>query len=205
MQEIQAQFPVQGGSTRCGAAKPAHHNSYACSLELRSRSHSVCCGYWSWHIWSPCSATREAAATRSLRTAAREQPPLARSRESHVQQQRPSTAENNINKYKFPESWGFQRWASIGTGSIEEEERNWGTHEILPSLKGFLLFLRRVCSSLSLGIWTLKSHRNTAGSLLCFCTWSLHFHQYSHVNYPWLEMEECKFWALSLCVSQYWC
>ena len=44
--------------------------------------------------WSPCSATREATAMRSLLTATREEPPLAARREKPTRQQRPSVAKN---------------------------------------------------------------------------------------------------------------
>ena len=43
---------------------------------------------------SPCSPAREATVMRSLYTAVREELPLATTREKPVQQQRPSTAEN---------------------------------------------------------------------------------------------------------------
>ena len=51
-------------STCHGANKPEHHN------------------HWSLHAWSPCSATRQLTTMRSPHTTAREQPPLAATRES---------------------------------------------------------------------------------------------------------------------------
>ena len=67
--------------------------------------------------YGPCSATREATTMRSLRTATREQPPLAPPREKPTQQRRPSTAKNNIIlKIKTMQPWKTsgtpQKWFS---------------------------------------------------------------------------------------------
>ena len=51
-----------------GAAKPMCHSYWACALDPRSRNS---CGP---HAWSPCSATRETSAVRSLCTTARVAP-----------------------------------------------------------------------------------------------------------------------------------
>ena len=42
----------------------------------------LCCNYWSLHIWSPRSTTREVSTMRSLHTTSWEKPPLAAARES---------------------------------------------------------------------------------------------------------------------------
>ena len=64
MQGTWLQSLVWEDSTRHGANKPEHHN------------------HWSLHAWSPCSATRQLTTMRSPHTTAREQPPLAATRES---------------------------------------------------------------------------------------------------------------------------
>ena len=55
---------VQEDFTCCRAIKPMHLND------------------WSLRAWSPCSATREATATRSRRTATKDNPPPVTTRES---------------------------------------------------------------------------------------------------------------------------
>ena len=52
----------------------------------------------SLRVWSPCSATREATAMRSPRTAAKRRPRSPQLEKAHEQQQRPNTAKNKINK-----------------------------------------------------------------------------------------------------------
>ena len=71
-----------------------HHNSWTCALEPRS------CSYWSLHTLQPCSVIREATTMRSPRTATREYPLLATTREKPEQQWRPSTARNK-KKYLY--------------------------------------------------------------------------------------------------------
>ena len=57
---------VREDPTCHGATKPVCHNYWACALEPASHNH------WSPLAYSPCSATREATAMRSLWTATKE-------------------------------------------------------------------------------------------------------------------------------------
>ena len=80
---LRTRLPMQGtrvwalvreDPTCRGATKPMCHNYWACALEPVSHNYwarvpqllkPAYHNYWSPHAWSPCSATREAAAMRS--------------------------------------------------------------------------------------------------------------------------------------------
>ena len=55
---------------------------------------SACHNYWSPCTWSPCSATREATAVRSPRTATKRSPRSPQLEKAHTQQRRPNAAKN---------------------------------------------------------------------------------------------------------------
>ena len=61
----------------------------------------ACRNYWSSRTQSPCSATREATARRSQRTATKGSPRSPQLEKARVQQWRPNAAKNKINKYFF--------------------------------------------------------------------------------------------------------
>ena len=55
----------------------------------------------SLHVWSLCSATREAAIVRGPRTTTKSGPHLPQLEKALAQKRRPNTAKNKINKNKF--------------------------------------------------------------------------------------------------------
>ena len=93
MQETRVRALGWEDATCRGATKPVHHNYWACALEPTSHNYWACAlepashnywacalepashNYWSLHTQSPCSATREATAMRSPRTATKSSPP----------------------------------------------------------------------------------------------------------------------------------
>ena len=60
----------------------------------RGATKPVCHNYWSPRAWSPCSATREATAMRSPRTAIKSSPRSPQLEKACAQQRRPNTAKN---------------------------------------------------------------------------------------------------------------
>ena len=90
---------VREDPTCRGATKPVRHNYWACALEPASHNYWACAleaashNYWSSCTYSPCSATREATAVRSPRTATESSPHSQQLEKAHVQQW-PSAANN---------------------------------------------------------------------------------------------------------------
>ena len=96
-QWLRIRLPMQGTRTRalvredptcCRATKPVCHNYWACALEITSHS------YWARASYSPCSATREATAIRSLRTTTKSSSCSPHLEKARAQQWRPNTAKN---------------------------------------------------------------------------------------------------------------
>ena len=92
MQGTQVQALVREDPTCRGATKPVCHNYWACALELANHN------YWSPRAYSPCSATREATATRSPHTATKSSPRSLQLEKACPQQRRPKADKNKINK-----------------------------------------------------------------------------------------------------------
>ena len=95
VQWLRIHLPMQGTQVRAlvredltchGATKPGHHNYWACAPQ------PTCHNYWSLCTYSPCSATREATAMRSLHTTTKSSPHSTQLEKARVQQQRPNTA-----------------------------------------------------------------------------------------------------------------
>ena len=100
MQGIQVRALVQEDPTCHGATKPVRHNYWACTLEPTSHN------YWAHEpqllslcTYSPCFTAREATAMRSPRTAMKSSPCLPQLEKACMQQRRPSTVKNKINKF----------------------------------------------------------------------------------------------------------
>ena len=88
MQGTWVQALVWEDPTCRGATKPLRHKYWACTLEPASHNY-----------WSPCSATREATAMRSLHTATKSSPRSPQLEKACGQQWRPNAAKNKINKF----------------------------------------------------------------------------------------------------------
>ena len=97
MQETQVQSPVWGDSTRCGAAKPEHHNHWTCALEPGSHS------YWSPRTQEPVLCSKRSHCNEEQEHCSEEQPSLTTTREKPEPQRRLSTAKNKIRKGKRKE------------------------------------------------------------------------------------------------------
>ena len=76
---------VREDPTCCGATKPVRHNYWACVWEPASHN------YWSPRAYSPCSATREATAMRSLHTTMKSSPRSPQLEKANAQQRSQKT------------------------------------------------------------------------------------------------------------------
>ena len=95
MQRTWVRALVREDPTCRRATKPVRHNYWACTLESVSHNYwALCHNYWSPHAYSPCSATREATAIRSPRTAMKSSPCWPQLKKAPTQQQRPNAAKN---------------------------------------------------------------------------------------------------------------
>ena len=108
-QWLRIRLPVQGTRVRAlvredptcrRAAKPMRHNYWACTLQPVSNEY-----------WSPCSATREATAIRSPRTATKSSPSSPQLEIAHMQRQKPNTAKKKSSQYMGV--WGLVKESSI--------------------------------------------------------------------------------------------
>ena len=97
VQWLRIRLPIQGTQVRSlvqedptgrRATKPVRHNYWACTLEPASHN------YWSSPAYSPCSATREATAMRSLCTSTKSNPCSLQLEKARTQQLRPNAAKN---------------------------------------------------------------------------------------------------------------
>ena len=106
VQWLRIRLPMQGTRVRAlvredptcpGATKPMRHNYWACALEPASHNYWACVPQLlKPACLDPCSATREATAMRSLRTATKSSPHLVQLEKAHVQQRRPNAAKNKL-------------------------------------------------------------------------------------------------------------
>ena len=88
MQGTQVRALVREDPTCRGATKPERHNYWACALEPASHN------CWSPCAQSPCSATREITAMRSLDASTKSSPHSPQLEKACTQQRRPNTAKN---------------------------------------------------------------------------------------------------------------
>ena len=84
---------VREDPTCRGATKPVRHNYQACAVEPTSHNYWACAPQLLKPA-SPCSATREATAVRSPRTATKSSPRSPQLEKAHAQQRRPNAAKN---------------------------------------------------------------------------------------------------------------